>query len=72
MRQNWIHGRVPVAAGKCSEKCNASREYLIFNGVLVDDMERNGLTAGGGGAVGTVVVVVGFVVGLNVAFDEVR
>ena len=34
-------------------------------------MERNGLTAGGGGAVGTVVVVVGFVVGLNVAFDEV-
>ena len=71
MRQNWIHGRVPVAAGKCREICNASREYLIFNGVLVDDMERNGLTAGGGGAVGTVVVVVGFVVGLNVAFDEV-
>ena len=66
MRQNWIHGRVPVAAGTCRG------EYLIFNGVLVDDMERNGLMTGGGGAVGTVVVVVGFVVGLNVAFDEVR
>ena len=65
MRQNWIHGRVPVAAGTCRG------EYLIFNGVLVDDMERNGLMAGGGGAVGTVVVV-GLVVGLNVAFEEVK
>ena len=46
--------------------------FLIFSGVFVVDIDRKGLIAGAGGAVGTVVVVVGLVVGLNVAFDEVR
>ena len=41
--------------------------FLILRGVFVVDIERNGLTAGAGGAVGiaVVVVVVGLVVGLG-------
>ena len=40
--------------------------FLILRGVFVVDIERNGLTAGAGGAVGiAVVVVVGLVVGLG-------